>query len=321
MNIPESLYDFYKLKKCINTKQLYWNKLVLSKDAVPFIEKHIHILNKEVLKNLSKNPFAVTMLERHIDKISWNDFVNNPNAIHVVDKNIDLCFKELNWRGRADLIRHPNFIHIIEKHMDKIIDELLCSNCLSIIAYQQNPLFIDLLEKFMEKYPEKIPNSSSSNYFWNDLCENPSGIHIIEKNLDKLTNYSWQILAKNHKAIHIIEHYIHKLEDLGWRYLSENPSSIPLLEKHMDKINWYSLSANPNGIKIFEKYPEKIISYSFIDYENFSINYPIFDLDYDAIQKRCFVYKEELISTSLHPSRIEQYLEQGIPFEELDNYI
>jgi len=321
MNIPESVYDLYKLKNCINPNQLYWNKLTFNKQAIPFIEKHIHILNKEALKNLSKNPFAVTMLERHIDKISWNDFVNNPNAIHVVEKNIDLCFGSLDWRGRTDLLRHPNFIHIVENNMDKIIDELLCSNCLTILAYQREPLIIDLLEKFMTKYPEKIPNSSSSNYFWNDLCENPAAIQIIEKNLDKLSNYSWQILAKNHNAIHLLEQYIDKLEDLGWCYLSGNPNAIPLLKKNIDKINWHSLSTNLNGIQIFEKYPEKIVAYSFIDYENFSVNSPIFELDYDAIQKRCNIYKEELLSTALHPSRIEQYIEQGILFEELDKYI
>ena len=60
--------------------------MVLRNNAIPFMEKHINILNAECLKKLSRNPFAVDMLERHIDKISWNDFVNNPNGIHIVEK-------------------------------------------------------------------------------------------------------------------------------------------------------------------------------------------------------------------------------------------
>jgi hypothetical protein len=48
---------------------------------------------------------------------------------------------------------------------------------------------------------------------------------------------------------------------------------------------------------------------------------PIFELDYDAIKKRCSIYKEELLQIALHPSRIEQYLQQGISVGELDNYI
>lgn len=320
MNNLESVYDFYKLKNCIDPKRIYWRHLVNRKDNIPFIEKHINILNKEDLKSLSKNPFVVDILEKHIDKISWNDFVINPNAIHIVEKNIDICFNSLDSYGKMHLLRHPNFIHIIEKNNDKIIDKLLCSSCLHIVADQQNPLFIDLLEKFMKKYPEKIPNSKA-NYFWNNLCENPFAIRIIEKNLDKLSIYSWQILAKNLNAIPLLEQNIDKLEDLGWRYLSENPNAIPLLQKNIDKISWFGLSSNINGIQILEQYPDKITCYSFIDYENFSINSPIFDIDYCAIQKRCNIYKEELIQKAMHPSRIKKYLDMGISIEELDYYL
>ena len=58
-----------------------------------------------------------------------------------------------------------------------------------------------------------------------------------------------------------------------------------------------------------------------MNYENFSVTAPIFELDYDAIEKRCSIYKEELIATALHPSRIEEYLKQGISIHDLDNYI
>lgn len=322
MNNPKSVNDYYKLKQCLDPKRLYWWDLVLRNNAIPFIEKHIDILNAECLQKLSRNPFAVDMLERHIDKISWNDFVNNPNAIHVVEKNLDLCFKAINWRGRSDLLRHPNFIHILENHEDKVLNELLFNDCLPTLAKIPNPIYTDLLEKYMKKYPEKIPDKGAS-YFWNDLCQNPAAIRILENHLDKLTNYSWQILTKNPNAIPIIKHRLDKLDDMGWRYLSENPNAISILEENIEKINWYGLSTNPNGIYIFEKYPEKIklVCYTFVDYENFSINSPIFDIDYDAIEKRCSIYKEELIAVALHPSRIEQYISLGINIAELYKYI
>jgi hypothetical protein len=79
---------------------------------------------------------------------------------------------------------------------------------------------------------------------------------------------------------------------------------------------------NPNAIQIYEDHPEQMRSYLwYLDYENMSVNMPIFELDYDAIKKRCNIYKEELLQIALHPSRIEQYLQQGIPVGELDNYI
>ena len=321
MNIKiKSELDFYKLKDWVDPKQLHWNKIITLKDGAHLIEKHIDLLNKEHMNKLSRNPFAIEILEKHIDKISWNDFVNNPNAIHIIEKNIDLCFKSLDWRGKLDLLRHPNFIYILEKHMDKIIDTLICSNCMFLLARQQNIIFIDLLEKIMEKKPEKIPNSLSG-YFWNDLCQNPNAFRIIEKYLNMLTKYSWQLLAKNPNAIHIINEHLDKLDEMGWRNLSQNINAIPILKKNINKINWSSLSNNPNGIYIFEKYTEKIENYSFIDYENLNVNNPIFQIDYDIIRLRCSIYKEELMAVALQPSRIESYLSLGINSNDLNNYI
>jgi hypothetical protein len=317
-----SEYDFYKLKSWINPNSLYWHHLVTNKHAVPFIEKHLDKLDKESLQKLSTNPFAVEMLSKHLDKISWNDFVKNPNAMHIIDEHFDVCFKHLNWNGKKELLKHPNFIHILKKYKTKIIDELLLSDCLSILAQNTNPIYIDLLENYMQKCPE-LTNNINCYYFWIDLCKNPNAIHIIENNLHELQNNCWHELVKNPNAIHIIENNLDKLDEFGWRYLCENPNAIPLLEKHIDKIQWFPLATNPNGFSIFEKYPEKIkiVSYSFIDYKNFSISSPVFEFDYDAIRERCSIYKDELIATALHPSRIHSYLQQGISFEELDNYI
>ena len=316
MNTSESVYDFYKLKSWIEPKRILWWNLVTREKAIPFVEKHIDLLDHHCLEKLSRNPFAVDMLNNHIDKIRWNDFVYNPNAMHVIEKHFDICIKSLDSYGRMNLLRHPNFVHIIDIHKDKIIDELLNSSCICVLARYTNPIYIDLLEKFMKKYPEKI-----TTYFWMDLCENPLAIHIIEQNLHKLTNAAWQVLAKNPKAIHIIQPNLVKLDDNGWRYLCENPNAIPILEEHPHKINWYSLSSNINGISILEKNQKHIVCYSFFDYENISVNSPIFEIDYDAITKRCAIYKEELMQVALHPSRIENYLAQGISIDELDNYI
>jgi len=66
-----------------------------------------------------------------------------------------------------------------------------------------------------------------------------------------------------------------------------------LLEKNLDKINWYKLSANP----------------------------AIFELDYETLKERCLIYNEELIQKTMHPSRIQKYLDMGISIDELDNYL
>jgi hypothetical protein len=58
-----------------------------------------------------------------------------------------------------------------------------------------------------------------------------------------------------------------------------------------------------------------------IDWNILSFMPIIFELDYDALKKRCEIYKKELIQKALHPSRIQKYLEQGISVEDLENFI
>jgi len=46
-----------------------------------------------------------------------------------------------------------------------------------------------------------------------------------------------------------------------------------------------------------------------------------YQLDYNALEEQCSIYKWELLEIALHPSRIMRYLEMGIGMGELDNYI
>ena len=313
-----SEYDFYKVKPWLNIERIYWWQLVKKRNAILFIEKNLDYLTHSDKEELSRNPFAATMLGRHTDKIIWNEFVHNPNAIHVIEQNLDLCIKSLTCYGRICLLQHPDFIHIIINNKDKIIDEFLNTSCLNILARHENMVYINLLDEFIMKYPDKL---LATYYFWDDLLRNKNAIHVIEKCLHLAPRDAWQSLAYNSNAIHIIEQNLDKFNQRGWDNLSENPNAIHLLKKNLDKINWYKLSNNKNAFEIFKEYPEKIQSYSFIDYDNFSVNSSIFEYDYDAMEKRCSIYKEELMEIALHPSRIESYLQQGISAREIDNYI
>jgi hypothetical protein len=337
MNSPESVFDFYKLKKGV-TESLYWFKIVRTTNPnnMYFIEKYIELLKDiYVLKQLSCNPFAVEMLSRHPEKIVWNEFVKNPNAVHIIDKYFDLCFQSLNKHGKQELLKHPNFVHLIEKYQQKMVDELLFIDCIPDILEINKAEYFGLFEKYLEKYPEKIEEIKNTplSCFWRGLCQNPYAIHIIEENLHIIPNNYWASIAKNENAIHLIEKNLDKLNYTGlnskyqygyvcWDNLSENPAAISLLKKNIDRISWEHLVKNPNAMQIYEDYPERMWDYlCHMNYENFSVTTPIFELDYDAIGARCAIYKEELMQVALHPSRIEHYLDMGITIEELDNYI
>ena len=109
---------------------------------------------------------------------------------------------------------------------------------------------------------------------WNWLSMNPNAIHLLEKNVDKIY---WYYLSSNPNAIHLLEKNVDKID---WNMLSCNPNAIHLLEKNIDKINWSGLSENPS----------------------------IFELDYEALESRCNIFKEELMKKALHPSIIIRYL-------------
>ena len=45
--------------------------------------------NKINWNNLSLNPNAIQILEQNVDKINWKYLSSNPNAIHLLEQNID----------------------------------------------------------------------------------------------------------------------------------------------------------------------------------------------------------------------------------------
>ncbi len=52
-------------------------------------------------------------MERNLDKVHWYNLSKNPNAIHILEQNLD---KEIHWDSLAE---NPNAIRILEKNLDK----------------------------------------------------------------------------------------------------------------------------------------------------------------------------------------------------------
>ena len=56
-----------------------------------------------------------------VDKLRWQELSKNPNAIHLLEKNLD----KVNWEM---LSGNPNAIPLLEKNLDKVDWEELSSN-------------------------------------------------------------------------------------------------------------------------------------------------------------------------------------------------
>jgi hypothetical protein len=75
----------------------------------------------------------------------------------------------------------------------------------------------------MIKYTDK--NGKSTGW----LSKNPNGIHLLEKNVDKIDCPCWRRLTLNPNAIHILEQHLDKLDKISWDLLSNNSNAIHLL--------------------------------------------------------------------------------------------
>ena len=113
--------------------------------------------------------------------------------------------------------------------------------------------------------------------------------------------------------MHIIENNLHKIHD--WKTFSKNPKAMHILEKNLDKVNWKTFSENEAAINIILKNMDKVC------YKGLSKNPAIFEYDYQGLKERCDIYREELIKKTMHPSRIQKLLEQGIDLEDLEFHL
>ena len=102
-------------------------------------------------------------------------------------------------------------------------------------------------------------------------------------------------------------------EKVRWDWLSFNRNAIYLLEINQDKIHWDWLSCNRYAMHLLEKNPEKIC-WSFL-----STNLSIFadSINYKFLKERMDVIREELMMKSMHPARMERWLEMG---GEIDDF-
>jgi hypothetical protein len=109
------------------------------------------------------------------DKLDWCYLSSNPNAIQLLETNLQRESYIINWRRLLDWRRlsgNPDnsyAIPLLEKNPDKIDWTYL----------SKNPNAIHLLEK----YPEKIN--------WGALSRNSNAIHLLEKYPDKINWYKF----------------------------------------------------------------------------------------------------------------------------------
>ena len=100
--------------------------------------------------------------------------------------------------------------------------------------------------------------------------------------------------------------------NINWNYLSENPAAIHILSANPHKIDWDRLSSNENARELLIANQDKI------NWEILSQNTAIFDYDYQTLAKeRTRQIEEELLQNTLHPRRIQAWLNAGLSIDDI----
>ena len=92
---------------------------------------------------ISLNPNAIHLLEKNINKINWDMLSANPNAIHLLEQHTD----KINWFWLSE---NPNAIHILQNNIDEIYLSELSINP-SIFEYDY-----EAMKKRLGLYKEEL---------------------------------------------------------------------------------------------------------------------------------------------------------------------
>jgi len=272
---------------------------------ISFINKLFNFDEDGFIDRLSSNPYAIPLIEKNLEKISWYDLVANLNAYHLIKNNIE----KFNW---CNLSSNPNAIEMIE---NKINDELF-NPCKKIKPNPSDPYL------FGNTHPDVL--YPWNNIDWDKLSYNIKAVHILEKNLNKI---NWNNLSLNLNAIDLIKKNLNKI---NWHNLSLNPNAITIFDninfenlkkweliKYLIKINYvikvnglYRASFDDiflNPMEDFFEYPQIKIPRLKGHFLN-----NIFEVNYKFLKDRMeSTIGEELMQVMFHPKNINKFYDWG----------
>lgn len=292
---------------------------------LPWIDK-----SKLVPYALCLNPQAIDYLMSNPKLIKFEYMSYNCNAYNFLMENKD----RINiWNFALNTNKNvEGFIRILvnELTFDKVSGDKVSGNKVSgdkPISYNnllpwdhicQNPIMINIVNENKDKIrwgslsknkeAVSILKKNFDKIHWSEFCLNtsPEAIEIIKAHPDKI---DWTSLSTNPSAIDYIEENMDKINYWG---LSWNSAAIHIIEKNMSRVSWMGLSANPSAIHLLKQNPDKI------DWLQFSTNPSIFEYDYQALSiKRTYILLEELMMKTLHPTRIQYWLNNGMSIDDL----
>jgi hypothetical protein len=273
-----------------------------------------------------------------VNKVEWDSFKHNINSSLYFASNRDNihwrilyrddrekhipCHKSCNDNGNANIVYSDFEFEYVNRFSASFTLSFLVDNItdFDMDAIMTGVHATEFVIYYLQHYGTFLTNEQwgilSQNYFainllvlnehkinWDRLSLNQhwKAIELLERNPDKI---NWRYLSRNSGAIRILEKNRDKID---WSFLSNNKNAIHILEKNQDKIDWTYLSKNPSAISLLRNNQDKIV------WKEFSMNPSIVKsvVDYDVIKKNMDIIREELLSKTMHPRRLQRWIDMG----------
>ena len=201
-------------------------------------------------KQLSSNPNAIQLLEQNIEKVDVETLLYNRNIdiMHILKLKYKTHDKyPISRMGHMESV---DAVKILSANVNKILWEAFASNSLDCA--------IDLMEKHTDKINwgccfERNTNirmlniikSQSLNVYWKRVSKHITSIEYV--NFIKENDIPIEVLSQspNHSAIELLKQHPDKID---WQLFSANSSdyAIEFLNQNLDKVDWCALSSNTN---------------------------------------------------------------------------
>lgn len=241
----------------VNYKYLCGNK---SSSAMLMLESKINEVGVGIVDwyRLSENPFAMSLLLRYRENISWTYLSSNPNpsAIALLESNRD----RIEYRNLA---KNPNAIHLLREYLEGPNGSGMDNILVFKLNLSKNPNAYELLVRYphlrcdmgLNLNPNPACLSLCSAYHDGWLFSNaaPSATVLIHRRLQSYLENEWiTYIARNENPdtfsmletmmdMHPEESFADGLMETC---LSRNPAAIGLLERRPDLIHWEMIWSN-----------------------------------------------------------------------------
>lgn len=263
----------------------HWKTLCLNPSAIPLIEKNMDKIDAEGISRLCRLPQAIPLIEKNMDRLKepedWEYICRHSEAISFIEKNISKIENNINcWQSLCNnpsatsllrnnlhklddicwrlLSMNPDHMDLLRENPDKVKWELLRLNPNSLILYNygfsQNIGIEDWKDIAHYSNDLKIfDNINITPSILKNLCLNPEGLYLVEKNLGTMNEICWENLCRNSNPsiFELIENNFDKMTENCWEKILQNfrnPGYANFILKNIDRIKQIQFS------NIFQNY-------------------------------------------------------------------